>query len=234
MPTQTKIFSREDRRGGFYWLDGKPYVSVTEVLKAINKPALVNWAAKEVYWAVIKDPTLTEEKALAVPQDTRDRAGSRGSTIHSLVEAYRASGKIVDGVPYQFQNYYDGFLAWVATNKVEIVEQEKTVLSREHGFAGTLDLLVKINGNPELWIVDVKTNKAGAVYPEYALQQSAYKQALAEDGITVDRTAILSLKDDGLYNFSQLPDQFDTFLAAKKLWVWLNRDKCERVGYVVS
>jgi len=230
MPTTT--YSRDDRRGGFYWLKGKPYVSVTNVLTAINKPALIKWGARQVYWGMVANPKMQEEEAVSLPFTARDAAGSRGNTIHSLVEAYKASGKIVETVPKQFRGYYDGFLQWIGNNKVKVLEQEKTVFSQKHGYAGTLDILCEINDNPGLWIVDVKTNKDGAVYPEHALQQSAYKQALSEIGTEVVGMAILSLKEDGLYNFSQLPDQFETFLATKKLWQWLNKDVCERVGYV--
>ena len=39
------------RRGGFYWIDNKPYVSVTKVLEVLDKPALRYWFGKEVYYA---------------------------------------------------------------------------------------------------------------------------------------------------------------------------------------
>lgn len=44
------------RRNGWYHLDGKRYVSVTTVLQALAKPALVPWAARTAAEAVLEDP----------------------------------------------------------------------------------------------------------------------------------------------------------------------------------
>ena len=41
-------YSKNDRRGGIYFLDGKPYVSVTKVLEIIDKPALKYWHGEEI------------------------------------------------------------------------------------------------------------------------------------------------------------------------------------------
>ena len=67
---------RNDRRGGFYWVDNKPYVSVTTALSVIDKPALRYWFGKQVYLAMTKDPTLNEKAALSAPYQMSDKAKS--------------------------------------------------------------------------------------------------------------------------------------------------------------
>jgi hypothetical protein len=61
----TTDMRESSRRGGFYWhTDGRPYISVTTVLSVIDKPALRYWFGKEVYRAMVVNPTLGEKEAL--------------------------------------------------------------------------------------------------------------------------------------------------------------------------
>ncbi len=223
--------NREDRRGGFYWVKDRPYVSVTKCLTAINKPQLLSWAAKETYRAMLVNPGLDEEAATTAFLRSRDKAADRGRLIHSAVEAYKTSGATIVATSPDIKGYIEAFYRWVKDAKVVIEDQEKTVISEKYGYAGTLDLLVRVNGGSESRIVDIKTNKAGAIYPEHHLQQSAYLQALRESGVEVKGGAVLSLMDDGRYAYHEIKEDFDVFLAVKKLFVWQNEDLCKKVGY---
>lgn len=223
---------RGDRRGGFYWVGEKPYVSVTKCLQSINKPQLLGWAAKEAYYAVINNPGISEQEAVNAHLNARDKAASRGSTVHSVIEAYKVSGAVIGSVPGPMGGYADAFYQWIKDSSVQVIEQEKTVFSDKYRYAGTLDLLVKLNGNDDLWVVDAKTNKDGAVYPEHHLQVSAYLAALREQGISPKGGAILALREDGKYNYHQIKENFPVFLACKQLWEWQNEETCLKVGYV--
>ena len=223
---------KDEKRGNFYWIDKRPYISVTQILKAIDKPALRYWFGKEVYYAMVRNPSLGEQEALSAPYKTSDKARMRGSTIHSIVEAYKSSGAVIDTIPDEIRGYANAFYKWIDDNKVEILENEKTVVSKTHRFAGTLDLLVG-KERDEVWIIDIKTGKD--IYPEGFLQLSAYKHALEEDaGAKVDRMGILLLQDSGKYKFAEGEDYFDVFIATKKVWEFLNRDVLEKVGYFDS
>ena len=218
----------EDRRGGYYWVEGKPYISVTNILKAIDKPAIRYWFGKEVYLAMVKDPTLSEKEALSAPYQTSDKAKARGTTIHSIVEAYKKSGIQITPELEQFKGYAEAFHKWVKDNNMEITEHERTVISKTHGYAGTLDLLVK--KNRETWICDVKTGKD--IYQEAFLQLSAYKHALEEDSkIKVDRMGVILLQDTGKYKFAEGEDYFEAFIATKTLWEFLNKEDLEKINY---
>lgn len=220
---------RSDRRGGFYWDSGVPYVSVTNAIGVIDKPQLRYWFGKEVYLAMVKNPTLNQQEALTAPYATSDSAASRGSTIHSLIEAYKKSGVVIDSVPEKYKGYANAFYKWIDEFKPEIVENEKTVISKLHGYAGTLDMIVKKDG--KTYLVDFKTNKKGEVYDEVELQASAYKQALHEAGYDVDGMIAVALSEEGNYTQKSLQDKFDIFLKVKEIWVWKNQEDCKKLGY---
>lgn len=224
----TNKTTKEDRRGGFYWVDGKPFVSVTNALTIIDKPALRYWFGKEVYYAMVKEPTLSEQAALAAPYAKSDAAKSRGTTVHSIVEAYKNTKEHIASIPEDFRGYAKAFYNWVNDNDIEIMEHEKTVVSKDFGFAGTLDLLVKNRQSGKVFVIDVKTGKD--IYPEAFLQLSAYEQALVENGLTPDHIAVLLLQQDGNYKFGEGVSCFDVFLAVKKLWEWKNAELIEKVN----
>ena len=221
----TNGYTKSDRRGGFYWIDQKPYVSVTKVLEVLDKPALRYWFGKEVYLAMIKDPSLDEKTALAKPYEKSDKAKNRGTTVHSIVESWKTTGGVVENE--QYKGYADAFRGWIEDNHVTLKEHERTVVSKEHGYAGTLDLLVGVNGSGKTWVIDIKTGKD--IYPEAFLQLSAYKQALLEEGIETDKMAVLLLQENGTYKFAQGENQLAEFLACKQLWMWKNKELLEKV-----
>lgn len=218
---------KNKRRGGFYWLNDKPYVSVTQVIKVINKPALQYWFGKQVYYAVVAEPEISERDALVAPYKTSKKAMARGTEVHEFVEFYKAGAEL----PERFQDgadlaeYKNAFVDFLSTHDLTLVTTEKTVVNHDERYAGTLDIIAVVNGVKML--IDVKTNKDGSVYDEVGLQLSAYKHALGEDLPTY----ALALGGDGSYTFKKMNDVYDYFLAAKSLWEWQNKSKCESVGY---
>ena len=185
----------QKRRGGFYWNEGVPYLSVTEILKCINKPAIAYWASKEVYLAMIKDPTLSEKDALAAPYKTSKKAMSRGSTVHSIIEAFKSTDKRIENIPADYRDYAFAFYDFVQDHQIEILENEKTVMSQKHKIAGTLDMYANLNGKKI--VLDIKTGKD--IYQEATLQLSAYKAMLEEANQIVDQIAVLLLETCLLY-----------------------------------
>jgi hypothetical protein len=225
-----KTNKKDMRRGGFYWIDKHPYVSVTQVISVIDKPQLRYWFGKEVYRAMVIDPTLTEQAALAAPYQKSDTAKTRGTTVHTIVESYKHTKEHIETIPEEFKGYATAFYNWVEDNDIEILEHERTVVSKQYEYAGTLDLLVKNKQSNRTFIIDVKTGKD--IYPESFLQLSAYKQALKEGGTEVNDIAVLLLKEDGKYKFGQGENCLEVFLAAKLLWEWKNPDLMEIIKAV--
>jgi len=215
--------SRGMRRGGFYWIDTKPFVSVTEVLKVIDKPQLMYWFGKQVYYAMCAEPGLDEKSALAAPYKINTQAKLRGTTVHSMIESFEHTGNVILNTPEPFKGYARAFDAWVRDFKPHVLEHERTIVNTEHRYAGTLDMLAEI-GNQKI-IVDIKTGKA--IYGEAYLQLSAYLHGNVE----ANSTAVLLLQDNGTYTFERGSDKFEYFLAAKKLWEWVNADLLKSIKY---
>jgi hypothetical protein len=223
-----RLDNREARRGGYYWLEGKPYPSVTRMLEVLDKPALRYWFGREVFRAMAANPGLSEKEALNAPYQLSDSAKARGSTVHSIVEAYRHSKTYIEGVPEPYRGYAQAFYRWTEDNHVEILEHERTVVSRKHAYAGTLDLLCTLNGTGKPVLIDVKTGKD--IYPEAFLQLSAYRQALKEEGTEVSAIGVLLLQEDGAYKYQCGDfDCFRQFFACKVLWEWLHAEEYEKM-----
>jgi len=84
-----------------------------------------------------------------------------------------------------------------------------------NGYAGTVDLLCEINGEP--WIVDFKTGQN--IWPSAEIQVSAYKEAITD--IPNIKLGILQLgywRTKTKYKFTEIKDKYDLFLAAKRIW----------------
>lgn len=224
---------KDQRRGGFYFKDGRAYVSVTHVLGVIDKPALRYWFGEQVYYAMVKDPTLDKKTALAAPHAVSDKAKNRGSTIHSIVEAYKKGVRLdTKTIPEEFRGYAQAFYKWAESMDITVLAQEKTIFSEAHQYAGTLDLLVKHNGKKEIWVIDVKTGKG--IYPEAFMQIAAYKNALEENGQPVNGAGIVLLNESGEYTFQLSNDtmvKFHGFKACLDIYRALNEEMLKKIGF---
>ena len=223
--------NKDLKRGGFYWKDKQPYISVTTILSVIDKPALRYWFGKQVFLAMVKDPTLKEAEALSAPYKVSDTAKTRGTTIHSVVEAYKKGSTInLEGVPEALQGFTKAFYRAMEEIDINFLEQEKTIFSKKHKIAGTLDLLAEIS--KKMYVLDIKTGKD--IYQEAFLQTSAYKSILEEEGKKIDGIGILLLKEDGSYKFETRIDcEIETkgFYACKEIYEALHREDLEKIGY---
>jgi hypothetical protein len=222
-----KNINIKDRRGGFYFPEGKPHLGVTTPLKSINKPAIQYWFGQQVYREMVVDPTISEREALSAPYAASERAKNRGSTIHSIMEAWKQTGVEIDPKLERFKPYVHAFRDWIEDQEIELISQEKKVFSEKYGIGGKYDIYCKKNG--KYWLVDGKSGKD--IYPEAWLQLSAYKEIFIENGMPVDEIAVLLLQKNGKYRFEKGVSDFQTYLAVKKLWEWQNQDLCQKVGY---
>jgi hypothetical protein len=212
---------KNTKRAGLYYIENSYYPSVTQIIGILAKPALTYWFGKQVYQVMALNPELTEQQALAAPYQVSETAKGRGTAVHDIVEAWEHTSRVV-GQEGPYAGYAQAFQLWVDHNQVKLVEHERTVVSKEFRFAGTLDLLVMIDGFKKPTLIDIKTGKD--LYPEVHLQLSAYKQALKEDGVEVEGTAALLLMEDGTYKFEVGKDKFKEFLACKTIWDGLNEE----------
>ena len=203
-----------------YWLDGKRVPGVTTILGVLDKPALPRWAATAVAEYVADHPDGVDSlramgrrpmvQALKeIPWQTRDVAAHRGTEVHALA-ATIAGGDEAD-VPDPLVGHVESYLRFLDDYGVTPVLLESAIGSREHRYAGTLDMVADSARHPRA-IYDLKTSRSG-IYAQTAWQNAAYgcaefygldgdEQPMADLGI--ERSFGVHLRADG-YDVHPLP-----------------------------
>lgn len=170
--------------------------SVTTIISALDKPALIYWSAEQTALAAVHEKQAWEGLAKRSTDDAVDwlknarfrRApGSRsaaelGTAVHAACEQYALTGTRPD-VDAQIAPFLDQFDRWLEQFQPEYVATEVTVFNTTYGYAGTCDGFLNIGG--VRFILDYKTSaksfdkqgKPTGPYPEVALQLAAYRHA---------------------------------------------------------
>ena len=126
------------------------------------------------------------------------RAGKEGTQVHEAIET------LLDGEELHWMDDYGNakynekvweminkFVDFWTTHKPELISTEEFVYSDEYRYAGTADLVCKLDG--ETWLIDFKTSNS--LHKSYDLQLASYAKALKESkDIEIERTGILWLK----------------------------------------
>jgi hypothetical protein len=165
-------------RKGVRWYDryGGQYISVTSVLSlAVNKPALVGWAAKQGAMG-----------GAGAPFSKSRSAALRGKDIHQWVEARATGGREPDFDP-SLRGYFEIAERFLLKYKVRFLASERIVYNDAHLYAGTMDALAELtipeSGERVTAVLDWKTTSDEAKlqkyppYDEHHMQVEAYRQA---------------------------------------------------------
>ena len=126
------------------------------------------------------------------------KAGKEGTQVHEAAEALVLGEEVSWMDDYGNAKYSQivwemilKFADFWKTSKPELISTEDFVWSDEHKYAGTADLVVKMD--KETWLLDIKTSNS--IHKSYDLQLASYAKALEESkGIKIDRTGIIWLK----------------------------------------
>jgi len=215
-----------------YKLDGEWVPGVTTILGVLNKPGLTKWAASSVAEYVADNRDAVEHLYSAgrapmvamlkeTPWQKRDDAGARGTTFHDFAERIMR-GEEVD-VPDEQVGLVESALAFMEDYKIDPVLIEACVGSREHRYAGKLDLIA--NSTIGQAIFDWKSSRR--IYASTAFQNAAY--AFAEfhsDGNggeerplpEVEASYGVHVRSDGydLYPLAFGRDVYDEFLCIRR------------------
>lgn len=191
-----------------YTIDGKRATGVTTILGAINKPALVDWAAKMAYQDCQENNYSHEEISRIIKEKDyahKKRSGAAmdiGTLAHADVEAYirYKMGETSEfSINPETAHIVQPFIDWAegrvelkakshkyARDSIEIVPSnikfllaEQSVFSPKYFYAGTFDFLCEIDGKK--YICDFKTS-TGIYGREYFYQTAAYRNAIGELG----------------------------------------------------
>jgi hypothetical protein len=229
----------------------KRYVSVTNVIETINKPALVGWAARTVAEQAVNDLVLVtkisrRDKAEAIaylkgsPYAAKDAAADLGSRLHKLAEAHELGHDmpvLEDDEREMVQQYLAFREDWQPTYEAT----EATVCNRTLGYAGTLDGLLRFlrhrlpKAGDGLIVGDYKTGRTGP-YPEWGLQLAAYGGAEAlwlpdDSEVAMPKVvggAVIRIRPD-YYAVHELdpaaiPVLFEVFTHLIQVTRWLHND----------
>lgn len=177
-----------------YWLLGEKKKRLTGVTTIIGKAydkstVLMAWQLNETIASLLANKerligatseaeikeVLAEAKTAAA--DKRDLAAEIGSAIHGWVESFikgeapemPEDDRVAEGV--------NNFIKWLDSSGFKLIDTEKIVYSKAHGFVGTLDITGERDG--KRYLLDIKTGNA--IYPEYRIQTAAYLKAEQEE-----------------------------------------------------
>lgn len=146
-------------------VDGRyhQYPSVTTILSIVNKPQLDIWRGK-----------LGNEEA----DRLMNEAGDIGTAVHDGIHAMNMGGLPDDPLPLVSEILHT-YANWAQANIEEILHVEEPVYSHRNRFAGTPDLICRMNGDERLCLIDFKTSKG--IWPEMELQLAGYSIAVCEE-----------------------------------------------------
>jgi hypothetical protein len=163
------LFRYDDGGDRFYArvndVDVKWYPSVTRIIKATSPTpqGLIAWYAKH---------------GVEGANQLRDEAAERGTQMHILFERYMAGQTVeMTGLSEFHSKALMSFDEFFRKDVAEVYAVEMLLYSDRHEFAGTCDLVCKLN-NGKIAIVDFKSGSS--VYDDYAVQLEMYRLAWNE------------------------------------------------------
>ncbi len=188
MSEETKLFYGKpfifDEKEHAYFWDGQPVPGVTTILKCINKPALMPWAVKMTrdYWLeAVKSGRADYEKihkeSWNAHKNFTKNAAEIGSNVHAYAEAALKKLPAPELMTDEAKRGAEAFHKWFESHKIKLLASERFILSQEHYYAGTCDLVAEIDG--EYCVGDFKTSSG--IYPEMRFQTAAYQNAIQEE-----------------------------------------------------
>lgn len=211
----------------FYTWCGQPVPGVTTILKVINKPQLFDWAVKVTrnYWleqvmAGRTDFEKIHKESWNANKKVSKAAADIGTNVHGYAEAVLKKLPLPELLTDEAKRGAEAFHKWLDAHKVEVLASERICFSKEFYFAGTCDLVAKIDG--EQVVGDFKTSSG--IYPEMRFQTAAYQQALEEEkGMKFDARWVIRFdKATGLFEAKRF-DNFDLDFAGFNAALTLHR-----------
>jgi hypothetical protein len=152
-----------------------------------------------------------------VDKETMDLAKQFGKAVHKTTELsdlhklHHALDTNLKPCLNQWERFKKDF-------KVTIIEVERRVFSKRYFYCGTLDriLVMKVLSDEEV-LLDIKT---GCKMKSHAIQNSAYKKAIEEEGRKLGKTTYTLYLSDDNYKLEPHSNKNDinTFLSALAIY----------------
>jgi len=154
-------------------IDGIWYPRITSIVGMKAKPGLYKFYA--------------EQDSFEAGEAIKAKSAQEGTLTHETVEAI-LSGKS-PAIPENIKPTIDAFFNLLNHNKINSRLIEEKLVSKKHGYAGTIDVLAEING--KLGVLDIKTSYS--IFRDYGIQTAAYVEAVLEKNMPVSTRWILRL-----------------------------------------
>jgi hypothetical protein len=225
---------------------GARILSVTRITAALPKDALINWAAEATaeyavdHWDELSKMAVGARlnKLKKGRYESTDKAKQSGTDVHKFGERLLKGETVV--VPPELTGYVNSYVRFMEDFDFHPVHVEQAVYSKEHAYAGRLDIegdlilpaLPEYDDIPRdeqgysRALIDAKKTKSG-IFGETALQLTGYRFAdtmILDDGEhvardSVDATFGLHIREDGydLIRVASTPDVFRKFLYLKQV-----------------
>ena len=241
--------ARDTGNGRYYFHPGRDNSSrpsITNIMGKKYKPLFAAGMREAAnYAAESKDRlgALTTDEVFQLvshPPRKDDSPAKIGDLVHSWIESdIKGEPKTLadDTAPQTARWMWQNWLKFKDYYKPEFTATEFTVWSDTHGYAGTADLGMRINGMHVL--ADTKTGKRA--YPEVAMQLAAIQYAdfiLEPDGRErpvpeYDGYAVLHLRPRSatLHPVYKIPEAFQAFLALKAVFDWDVQHADSTIGF---
>lgn len=167
----------------FYRRNEQYYPSVSSILNYFPK--------NQFFHAWLKDVGHNSDIIAA-------RAAAEGTQVHNAIDRF-LNGEEIKWIDDNGRAEYSlevwkmilKFADFWNTHKPELIATEYHLFSDTHEYAGTTDIIVKLNN--QVWLLDIKTSNS--LHTSYDLQLAAYAVAWNETHNTlIERTGILWLK----------------------------------------
>ena len=152
--------------------------------------------------------------------EERDIAAERGTIVHDLAEKYMHGEKVASDNK-EICKHLMSFEKFWLENEVQLIETELFMWHKDVPWAGTCDIIAKING--KYCIIDIKT---GNYYKSHEIQLNMYAELLSKIvDEPVDMIAGLYTKGRWIrepnYQFKKFKFNIDIALSVHNIWEFL-------------
>lgn len=144
-----------------YEIEGKWYPRVTSIVSIKAKPALYKFYG--------------DHASFASAEAMKEKSAAEGTLVHETIEAILANQPLP--TPPLIAPVVEAFRVFAAQHEIIPHQIESKIISKKHGYAGTIDVLAEVDG--KLGVLDIKTSYA--IWRDYGIQTAAYVEALQED-----------------------------------------------------
>lgn len=167
-----------------YWLGGRRMPSVTEIIKPLT----------DVLYAGI-NPSVLEAKA------------DLGRRVHLACQLHDEGDLDEASVTDDVMPYLAAWRRYLAESGARVLHNERQMHHPALGYAGTVDRVLVTGADDErgrrVLGADIKTTSQ--VMPSVWPQLAGYVDLLLADGLVVDGSSAIQLRDDGTYRVHSMP-----------------------------